>query len=288
MQWLVLGVAVLCLERLKGWVVTPEVQGITIARVSYRLALGALLLWPRSRRRAQFWLQSRGGDLTATSSIAAYIGGHTPKYILERALRTCRCVSLDKVTREDMETSTPDESLQRHACHCRLEDIDAFLSHSWHDPPDLKWEALQHWRRQFRVEYRREPKVWIDKYCIDQTDIQASLMCLPVVLAGCQSLLILAGPTYLTRLWCLEEVFIYLQMGRGHESMELHVIADGVPEQISQFDVTKARCHLAADEDTLLATIEAGCSSFETFNVQVRTAMQAASLRHKSGLLPGV
>jgi hypothetical protein len=30
-------------------------------------------------------------------------------------------------------------------------------------------------------------------------------MCLPVFLASCHTLLILAGPTFLKRLWCIEE-----------------------------------------------------------------------------------
>ena len=37
--------------------------------------------------------------------------------------------------------------------------------------------------------------------CIDQTSIDDSLACLPVFLAGCNQLLVLAGPTYTSRLW---------------------------------------------------------------------------------------
>ena len=37
--------------------------------------------------------------------------------------------------------------------------------------------------------------------CIDQRDIERSLRYLPVYLAGCQGLLVIAGPTYATRLW---------------------------------------------------------------------------------------
>lgn len=39
------------------------------------------------------------------------------------------------------------------------------------------------------------------KACIDQQDIERSLRYLPVYLAGCQGLLVIAGPTYATRLW---------------------------------------------------------------------------------------
>ena len=40
----------------------------------------------------------------------------------------------------------------------------------------LKWEALQAWRRKFIDINRREPKLWLDKCCIDQTNIAANLM----------------------------------------------------------------------------------------------------------------
>lgn len=261
-----------------GLRITGDWAVVTAVQVSYWFAMAAMLRRPALRRRVQFWLRSRGGELTAASSIAAFIGGHRPEAILAKAAATCRCVSLEKVTKEDMETPAPDARLQRHTGKCRLEDIDAFVSHSWCDPPEMKWAALQRWRREFKAQNRREPKVWIDKYCLDQTDIRASLMCLPIFLAGCQQLLILAGPTYLSRLWCMEEVFIYLQMGRDVESMEVLATSAEVPDQILKFDVADARCKLRADRDILLATIEAGCSSFEIFNSLVRTALHKAAL----------
>ncbi len=43
--------------------------------------------------------------------------------------------------------------------------------------------------------------------CIDQTNIDASLQSLPIFLSGCKELLVLAGQTYPTRLWCVLEMF---------------------------------------------------------------------------------
>ena len=40
-----------------------------------------------------------------------------------------------------------------------------------------------------------------DKACIDQTNIEDSLKCLPVFLSSCEQLVVLAGPQYATRLW---------------------------------------------------------------------------------------
>ena len=51
-----------------------------------------------------------------------------------------------------------------------------------------KWVALQEWREDFKKQHNgREPKMWIDKYCIDQDNIEESLACLPVLLAGCNN-----------------------------------------------------------------------------------------------------
>ena len=46
----------------------------------------------------------------------------------------------------------------------------------------------------------------------DQNNIEQSLACLPVFLAGCQKLLIVAGPTYTSRLWCVMEIFTFLHI----------------------------------------------------------------------------
>ena len=56
---------------------------------------------------------------------------------------------------------------------------------------------------------RASPLVPQDKACIDQDNIQQSLACLPVFLAGCQTLLVVAGPTYCSRLWCVMELFTF-------------------------------------------------------------------------------
>ena len=42
--------------------------------------------------------------------------------------------------------------------------------------------------------------------CIDQSAIAASLSALPIYLAACDELVVLAGATFPTRLWCVIEV----------------------------------------------------------------------------------
>ena len=48
---------------------------------------------------------------------------------------------------------------------------------------------------------KQGPLLWVDKACIDQTAIEENLASLPIFLAGCRQLLVLAGETYATRLW---------------------------------------------------------------------------------------
>ena len=148
-----------------------------------------------------------------------------------------------------------------------LGSVDAFVSHSWHDDPEKKWTVLQQWREKFKGEHGREPKLWIDKYCIDQKHIDDSLACLPVYLAGCSKLLILCGSTYLKRLWCLVEIFVFLEMGGERSRLEVHLLGQGTRPSVAsfasasswgmssarlavgQFDARTARCF--TDEDTI-------------------------------------
>ncbi|CAJ1429779.1 unnamed protein product [Effrenium voratum] len=327
----------------------------TLAHGVYGIGMGVLLTSGNFRRWTHFQLISASGSFTAAAGIAAFLGnrskalGAGEEKVMELAQQACRYISGDQLTWEDMagpeEGSEPNSKLQALSTSCSLQenpsdcfvfgfvysDIDAFLSHSWHDAAESKWEAgrgavetlqekaaLQAWRRAFKarsmrsdvrentarpskrsddaqipeksgganldgdvVQHQREPRLWIDKYCIDQTDIEASLMCLPVFLACCHTLLIIAGSTYFERLWCVEEVFVYLQMRRSVNSIELLPISDDMEERVNRFDVQAAQCVLNSDRQKLLATIEAGCENYRAFNQQVQHAFQVALKRAK-------
>jgi len=237
------------------------------------LVSGLLLMHIGFRRWVYFRILSAGGAFTAASSVAAFLGTQTSRKVMELAQDTCRFIALNKVTEKDLMKCDPDPALKKLSSPCQLQDIDAFLSHSWHDPSGAKWEALQAWRKSFKAQNQREPRLWIDKYCIDQDNIEDCLMCLPVFLACCHTLLIIAGETYFDRLWCVEEVFVYLMMDRSLNSIELLPICSDIQERIATFDSEAAQCHEDKDRQKLLATIEAGCGDYETFNEQVRTAL---------------
>ena len=101
----------------------------------------------------------------------------------------------------------PDPALYAKTVAAALGEVDAFASHSWSDEGGAKFDALHEWAKELRRGGRRsEPDadvlIWLDKACINQSsDIDTALAGLPVFLAGCKQLLVLAGPTYTSRLW---------------------------------------------------------------------------------------
>ena len=147
-------------------------------------------------------------------------------------------------------------------------EVHAFASHSWSDDGNLKYDRLHEWAGG-----DEEKLLWLDKACIDQSDIAKSLACLPVFLSGCQELLILAGPTYASRLWCVMEIFTFVQMGGAREDMPIKPLDDDdyIYSELARFDAAKADCFLANDRQKLLAVIEASFGTFHPFNSQVRS-----------------
>ncbi len=136
--------------------------------------------------------------------------------------------------REEDFSSSADSGLNRHATPVALGDCDAFLSHSWHDDGSQKWAALRSWADDFERATGRPPKVWLDKGCIDQQNIDASLAALPLYLAGCDRLVVVAGPTYASRLWCVIEIFTFLFMGGSRERIDVLPIGDDTMEQVQE------------------------------------------------------
>ena len=158
---------------------------------------------------------------------------------------------------------------------CRLGEVDAFVSHSWSDDPAAKWRVLQAWGAAFEERTGGGAIIWLDKACIDQTKIDDNLACLPVHLAGCKSLLVLAGPTYTKRLWCILEIFTFLKAGGGFDALELVPIAadadgggegggggrlgfEAVRAAFLKFSVEEARCYKEDERQHLLGVVETG------------------------------
>jgi hypothetical protein len=213
----------------------------------------------------QSWLASRAEVATTAAAVAELFAGQSPEKVLATSRKSFLFVAANRLRKEDWCNSNglePNPALAASVEQGCLGDVDAFISHSWHDDPTLKWAKLQEWRAAFRQVHGREPKLWIDKYCIDQTKIDDSLACLPVYLAGCKTLVIFCGETYLKRLWCLVEIFVFLEMGGHMDNLEVHLLqdeADPLPlkHQLANFNPAESRCSTEDDTERLQAVIRA-------------------------------
>ena len=92
---------------------------------------------------------------------------------------------------------------------CGPGEIDYFISHSWKDDAALKYAQLESLAKRFQEANGREGTFWFDKVCINQRDISEDLKCLPIFVMACDRLLILYGSTYLARLWCIWELYVF-------------------------------------------------------------------------------
>lgn len=103
---------------------------------------------------------------------------------------------------------------------------------------------------------------------IDQTNISENLASLPVFLASCRKLLVICGPSYLQRLWCIVELFVFIEMGGREEQIDVRFTEGYAMDPVS-FDVHTATCSNALDRERLLSTIEYGFRDLDSFNQHI-------------------
>lgn len=97
-------------------------------------------------------------------------------------------------------------------------------------------------------------------------------------LAGCEELLIVAGPSYTGRLWCIIEEFTFLKMGVSTDRITL-VPIDVDEEQnletlFDHVDVSQSKCYKEGDRQRLLAIVQTGFGNFEQFNGIIRNVFR--------------
>jgi len=220
----------------------------------------------------------------AAAGIAGLIGGCSVDDAIAQATPRFRSISAERLLIHDFHNSpatTPVEtSLFGRTEHCLLGDCDAFVSHSWHDDVDAKWDAFQHWREGFHYKNGREPRIWFDKACINQTDIDEDLRGLPLFVRGSKELLVLLGPTYLQRLWCVVELFTFVHMGGRPDQVTIIYVASGIGVQrvnslesirsaLDSFDANECRCFSASDKAKMLTIILTAFGDMSRFNAAV-------------------
>merc|ERR1719253_350626 len=231
---------------------------------------------PAARRKVQGLLVhiGSGGEASAAASVAALISNtHDIDEVLSIALENFRGLPFSALCEGDL-TGKKENTLWNHTEQMGLGEVDIFLSHSWHDDGAKKWKRLNECCTKFKAQNDgREPLIWLDKACIDQTNIENSLLCLPVYLSGCSELVIIVGETYTTRLWCVMEIYTFLKMGGSVDRINIFTLDGSVTLKglFAGFDVRDADCFKAEDKDSMLAIIEAGFGDFDSFNKSVQT-----------------
>ena len=104
---------------------------------------------------------------------------------------------------------------------------------------------------------------------------------MPFFLSGCRSRVVLAGPTYASRLWCVVELFVFLRMGGEKERIRvLELGGVDVRGALNRFDAAHAKCFLVEDQERLLAIVEAGFGSLAPFSALIRGIFRDARATH--------
>jgi len=255
---------------------------------------GSVSLFVIRRPQLRQWLQLRlhhafvaHSAQASAAGIAGLVGDCSVAQALAEARVRFRSLQLAQLSCQDIADNTPQPELLQIAVPTRLGSCDAFVSHSWHDDAAAKWEALQSWRCAFVGSQAREPCIWFDKCCIDQSDIEADLRCLPVFLNGCSRLVVLCGTTYLSRLWCIIELFAYVHIGGSIDRIEFRPVlrkgqegADmgAIKDAFRSFDAAQCSCAIPEDKEKMLGIVEAAFGEVQHFNTVVQAIMDTAGL----------
>mmetsp|Transcript_20888 Transcript_20888/g.48473 ORF Transcript_20888/g.48473 Transcript_20888/m.48473 type:complete len:1207 (-) Transcript_20888:343-3963(-) len=191
--------------------------------------------------------------------------------LMKLAQSNLRCIDWSNITYELMSQSTGDLVTYRLSRPVRKgEEIDFFMSHSWHDDAKIKWAHLTAFVNDFIHKYGREPTFWLDKVCIDQDNIGDGLKVLPVNVMACKRMLVLCGPSYPTRLWCAWELFtlfsfqahnaalrrvVLISLSESEAGMEPAEVSGN--EKLMNFQVADSHCYDPNEEHKLRSVIAA-------------------------------
>ena len=265
---------------------TPDFPGLAALATSSMLC--ALATAPRNRVALhRFMLKRyRAGEARTSAMIAAMMGRSSHEQVLRLAEKSFRVLPLAGITEAHL-ASNADTDMFSLTQKMPLGSCDAFISHSWSDPGERKHEVLTEWHEEFRKAYERSADVWLDKACINQSNIAESLACLPVYVGGCSRLIVLVGRTYCTRLWCIMECFVWLQMGGGLSNIDVIHLQEDEPNNerrslresrgdhqslahtIASFRTKDAQCRSKEDRDNLIGVIETAFADISDFDSQV-------------------
>jgi hypothetical protein len=255
------------------------------------------------RRRIHATLSTRassrstaGEEVQKASVLASMIGHRSAGVAYKLGLKNFVGLPMSALTLGDFKTNQ-DTGLYQKTLHCDMGGVDAFISHSWRDEAELKWEKLEAWKAELG---KPDPLVWLDKACINQQKIDESLASLPVFLAGCENLVVLAGKTYTQRLWypplraqtdrphtrppcvshtqllltritslcahrCVMELFTFVEMGGTDNHIQFFV--------------------LGAGDRSRLSSVTTATSGFQRFNARDADCFKPEEKSHLLGII---
>ena len=249
----------------------------------------SVLLRPSVRRRLQMHLTGSRIDEKA-SSLYALFNSMGDTDTLQQAEDSFQLLSFKHLSNSDDlpgDGQPGKTSLQgEHAALGTPNSV--FVSHSWHDSRQDKWDALRRWAEERLMQRGVAPLLWLDAACVAQDEVQESLALLPLFTSGCQHFLMLVGKTYTKRLWTVVELFCFLRMGGDVDRVIVlplgNMSGDAARTQFDTFDVKHARCAKHEDTKRMLMCIEAGFGAHRPFNDMVRRIL----LKEHEGAAPGL
>ena len=108
--------------------------------------------------------------------------------------------------------------------------------------------------------------------CIDQKNIADGLRVLPINVMACCQMLVLFGPTYPTRLWCVWELFTlcsFLPASDASGHLQLTIFGEGSDySALESFDYVNAFCYDPNEQAKLRGII--GAVGGAVFNTRIR------------------
>lgn len=224
-------------------------------------ACAAIAGVPAARKRASIWISHAGGE---PDSVVHLLGGSgkQARQRLELAQEHLRVVPFSALREDDFLNSVAAADLKTRTESTTTEP-DAFISHSWSDDGVEKYRCLASWAKHFTngTGAGKSPVLWLDKACIDQEQISIGLKCLPFWLLMSNRFVIVLGPTYSTRLWCLLELFAFSHVGKP-DAIETLDSSEG-EKRSTEISVKNAQCSVKTDYHNLMSIIE---NSFATIS----------------------
>ena len=222
----------------------------------------------------QSWL-AHLGSITDAMAIAALMshGDGTLEEVTHNAKEKLRYVQFSSMNESDFDLteSSPSQEKFARSVHCSPRDIDLFISHSWRDPPATKWNALASYCDAFSKKHNREARLWVDAFCLDP-DSEPEPQFHPVFLMASERLVVLLGPTFMARLWCVAELFLFVEAGGSPSSIKILPI-EGCA--LSADEVDAAACECFAEPDRLaMEKMITACGSTSNFNHRVRAILR--------------